>query len=141
MQKDFYWSYGNPPIPQKQDFATCLMLPDIAELANSYEVDFGEVFTNKWPKFVSQFIRELSVLAALGLPAQSSLPVTDNFNRFCSDFIKFNLPFEEMTLSFESVYEMLVRRDEKNLMNEILDKHIILYGAELLYRLIQKGRR
>ena len=49
--------------------------------------------------------------------------------------------FEEkldiITISYESVYEMLAKRDEVNIMNEILNKHIILYGAELFYRLIQ----
>lgn len=53
---------------------------------------------------------------------------------------KYSLPFEERVIGFESVYEMLAKRDEKNIMNEILNKHIILYGAELFYRLIQKGR-
>jgi hypothetical protein len=53
----------------------------------------------------------------------------------------YGLPFEERVISFESVQEMLAKRDEKNVMNEILNKHIILYGAELFYRLIQKGRR
>jgi len=52
----------------------------------------------------------------------------------------YNLPFEERVISFESVYEMLAKRDEINVMNEILNKHIILYGAESFYRLIQRGR-
>ena len=52
----------------------------------------------------------------------------------------YGLPFEERAISFESVQEMLAKRDEKNVMNETLNKHIILYGAELFYRLIQKGR-
>ncbi|MFA5797290.1 MAG: hypothetical protein WC916_04610 [Candidatus Woesearchaeota archaeon] len=52
----------------------------------------------------------------------------------------YDLPFEERVVGFESVYEMLTKRDEKNVMNELLNKHIILYGAELFYRLIQRGR-
>jgi len=52
----------------------------------------------------------------------------------------YSQPFEERVIAFESVYEMLAKRDEKNIMNEILNKHIILYGAELFYRLIQRGR-
>jgi len=52
----------------------------------------------------------------------------------------YNLPFEPKAISFESVNEMLAKRDEKNVMNEILNKHIVLYGAELFYRLIQRGR-
>ena len=52
----------------------------------------------------------------------------------------YGLPFEGRVIGFESAYEMLIKRDEKNIMNEILNKHIILYGAELFYRLIQRGR-
>lgn len=52
----------------------------------------------------------------------------------------YDLPFEERVIGFESVYEMLSKRDEKNVMNELLNKHIILYGAELFYRLIERGR-
>lgn len=52
----------------------------------------------------------------------------------------YDLPFEERVIGFESVYEMLSKRDEINVINEILNKHIILYGAELFYRLIIRGR-
>ncbi len=52
----------------------------------------------------------------------------------------YSLPFEASVLSFESVYEMLSKRDEKNVFNELLNKHIILYGAELFYRLVKRGR-
>jgi len=51
------------------------------------------------------------------------------------------LAIHSLVISFESVYEMLGPRDDKNLMTEVLNKHIILYGAELFYRLIEKGRR
>ena len=54
--------------------------------------------------------------------------------------LNYDLPFEERVIGFESVYEMLSKRDEKNIVNEILNKHIILYGAELFYRLIKRGR-
>ena len=46
-----------------------------------------------------------------------------------------------VVVSFESVYDMLSSRDEKNVMNEVLNKHLILYGGELFYRLIKKGRK
>lgn len=52
----------------------------------------------------------------------------------------YTLPFEERVISLESVYEILAKRDELNVMNEVLNKHIILYGAESFYRLIQRGR-
>lgn len=52
----------------------------------------------------------------------------------------YDLSFEERVVSFESVCEMLAKRDELNVMNEILNKHIVLYGGELFFRLIQRGR-
>lgn len=52
----------------------------------------------------------------------------------------YSLPFEERVISFESVYEMLAKPNEKNIINEVLNKHLILYGAELWYRLIKRGR-
>lgn len=53
----------------------------------------------------------------------------------------YNLNSEILVISFESVFEMLKSRDDKNVMNEVLNKHIILYGAELFYKLINKGRK
>jgi len=43
-------------------------------------------------------------------------------------------------ISYESVYEMLSKREKVNIMNEVLNKHIIIYGAELFYRLITGAR-
>lgn len=53
----------------------------------------------------------------------------------------YTLNIHSTVISFESVFEMLGSRDEKNVMNEVLNKHIILYGAELFYRLLNKGRK
>lgn len=49
--------------------------------------------------------------------------------------------FHIVCISFESVYEMLSKREERNVMNEVLNKHLIIYGAELFYRLIERGRK
>jgi len=46
-----------------------------------------------------------------------------------------------VAISYESVYEMLGLRDQHNVMNEVLNKHIIIHGAELFYRLLKKGRK
>jgi hypothetical protein len=53
----------------------------------------------------------------------------------------FTLKFHSLVISFESVYEMLGTRDEVNVMNEVLNKHLILYGGELFYKLLNKGRK
>ncbi|MEA2037604.1 MAG: hypothetical protein U9O94_08900 [Nanoarchaeota archaeon] len=52
----------------------------------------------------------------------------------------YTLPIHSLIISFESVYEMLAPREDKNVMTEVLNKHLILYGAELFYKLIKKGR-
>jgi hypothetical protein len=94
------------------------------------------------------------VLLVFGSAVESSKPrdidimlIVDSTNKieFHEKFFhnvasNYTLPFEERVISFESVYEMLSKRDEKNVINEILNKHIILYGAELFYRLLERGR-
>lgn len=50
------------------------------------------------------------------------------------------LPIHSLIISFEGVYEMLAPREDKNVMTEVLNKHLVLYGAELFYKLIKKGR-
>ena len=52
----------------------------------------------------------------------------------------YTLKFHTLMVSFESVYDMLGKRDNKNVMNEILNKHLVFYGAELFYKLIKRGR-
>ncbi len=44
-------------------------------------------------------------------------------------------------ISYESAYEMLGKREQKNVINEVLNKHIIIHGAELFYRLLDRGRK
>lgn len=46
-----------------------------------------------------------------------------------------------IAVSYESVYEMFGLREQRNVMNEILNKHIIIHGAELFYRLVKRGRK
>ncbi len=53
----------------------------------------------------------------------------------------YTLNLHTMIISFESVFEMLGSRDDKNVMNQVLNKHLVLYGAELFYKLIKKGRK
>ena len=53
----------------------------------------------------------------------------------------YTLKLHTIVVSFESVFEMIGSRDEKNVMNEVLNKHLIVYGAELFYKLIKRGRK
>ena len=108
--------------------------------------------------FADEVIKKIKqdsfVLLVFGSAVESSKPrdidvllIVDSTNKieFHEKFLhniasNYDLSFEERTMGFENVYEMLSKRDEKNVMNEILNKHIILYGAELFYRLIERGR-
>ncbi|MFH1456017.1 MAG: hypothetical protein ABIF40_03640 [archaeon] len=53
----------------------------------------------------------------------------------------YTLNLHTIIISFESVFEMLKSRDDKNVINLVLNKHFILYGAELFYNLIKRGRK
>jgi hypothetical protein len=58
-------------------------------------------------------------------------------NNIASNFSK---DFDINVLTVESVYEMLSKRDNKNLMNETLNKHILIFGSENYYRLLENAR-
>lgn len=53
----------------------------------------------------------------------------------------YTLNFDINVISTESVYEMASNRDEKNVFNEMLNKHLIMYGGESFYRLMKNARR
>jgi len=57
--------------------------------------------------------------------------------RFASNYA---IRIHPVALSFEATKKLLATRDEKNVMNETLNKHFIVYGAELFYRLLAQGR-
>lgn len=58
-------------------------------------------------------------------------------NNLSSDFSE---KFDINVLSLESVYEMLSKRDSLNIMNETLNKHILIFGSESYYNLLKNGR-
>ncbi len=52
----------------------------------------------------------------------------------------FSLKIHTNVISTESAYEMLSKRDNINIMNETLNKHILLFGAENYYRILKNAR-
>lgn len=52
----------------------------------------------------------------------------------------FSLKFDINIIPTESVYEMLGKRDEVNVINETLDNHLLIFGAENYYRLLKNAR-
>ena len=53
----------------------------------------------------------------------------------------FTLKFDVHVISHESVYEMLEKRDQVNVINQLLNKHVIVQGAHLFYWLLTQGRK
>lgn len=63
------------------------------------------------------------------------------FERFAGNIAKnFTKKLDINVISNESAYEMLNKRDNINVMNETLNKHIILFGGENYYRIIKNAR-
>jgi hypothetical protein len=53
---------------------------------------------------------------------------------------RFSFTAHIMVISKESVYEMLNKRRETNIINETLNKHLIVFGAENYYRFLKNAR-
>lgn len=53
----------------------------------------------------------------------------------------FTLNLDINVIPVESVYEMLSRREETNVLNELMNKHIIVFGAENFYRILNNARK
>jgi predicted transcriptional regulator len=53
----------------------------------------------------------------------------------------FTFKLDLQVISKESAHEMLSKREQLNIFNESLDKHLIVFGGENYYRLITNARR
>ncbi len=53
----------------------------------------------------------------------------------------FSKNFDISVIFAGSAYEMLSKRDSINVLNETLNKHIILFGAENYYRILKNARQ
>lgn len=51
----------------------------------------------------------------------------------------FSKNFEIQVISSKSAHEMLFKREKINIMNETLNKHILLFGAEYYYRMVKNA--
>jgi predicted nucleotidyltransferase len=49
--------------------------------------------------------------------------------------------FDINVLAIESMYEMAAKRTQKNVLNELLNKHIILHGSEYFYKMLHNARQ
>lgn len=53
----------------------------------------------------------------------------------------FSKKFDIHAISAESAYEMLNKRDSINMLDETLNNHILLFGAENYYRILKNARQ
>jgi len=53
----------------------------------------------------------------------------------------FTLNLDINVISVESAYEMLSKYEMTNVLNELLNKHIILFGGENFYRILNNARQ
>ena len=66
---------------------------------------------------------------------------TDNIEKHIRNISSnFAVKFDINVIAIESVYEMLSKRESPNVMNESLNKHIILFGGENFYKILKNAR-
>lgn len=66
----------------------------------------------------------------------------ENTERVLNNIVdRFTKEFDINVITAKSAREMLSKREELNVMNETLNQHIILFGAENYYRIINDARQ
>lgn len=106
--------------------------------------------------FIKKFKEEAFILLIFGSAVIKNNPrdidillIVDNADKIeSSDLFLHNISRDYMLdeklhivcVSYKSAYEMLSKREQRNVMNEVLNKHLLVYGAELFYRLLDRGR-
>jgi len=53
----------------------------------------------------------------------------------------FTLNLDINIVSIESAYEMLSKYEKTNVLNELLNKHVVLFGGENFYRILNNARQ
>lgn len=91
---------------------------------------FGSVVEKEKP-------RDIDVLVIVDSPEK--IEFTELFLDNIAD--RFMLKLDINVIATESVYEMATRREEVNVLNELLNKHLIMYGGESFYKLLHNARR
>ena len=99
----------------KEDFFVFLIFGSYVEKPNYRDIDF--LFITGDESRINETERILANIA-------------DNFTA----------KIEIQVISSKSAQEMLSNRDKINIMNETLNKHILLFGAENYYRMVKNAR-
>ena len=100
----------------KEDFFVFLIFGSSVESKNSRDIDVLLIVQGK--EDINEIEKAVSNIAS-------------NFSK----------KFDINVISTESAYEMFVKREQVNVMNETLNKHILLFGAENYYRILKNARQ
>ena len=106
-------------------------------------------------EILEKFYHEYFIIILFGSAVESSKPgdydvlfvfetnKTANERERAIDVIASNHgdKFHVQSIGTESVFEMASKRTQKNVLNELLNKHVLLYGAENFYRLLKHARQ
>jgi hypothetical protein len=90
---------------------------------------FGSYIDKKSP-------RDLDLLLILN--NKDNIEHTERFIKNIAS--NFSYKFDVNVIATESAYEMIKKASEKNIMNETLNKHLIIFGAENYYRILKNAR-
>lgn len=104
------------------------------ECLKSIQVDF--FISMVFGSFVEKKGRDIDLLFILN---EKELEKNEKIIRNISENFTLNLDIN--VIPVESAYEMLSKREEANVLNELLNKHIILFGGENFYRILNNARR
>lgn len=111
----------------------------ISQFANDINDEFSEdcyILILFGSAIISNKPRDVDII--LIVENQNKVETTERFIANISN--KYSASFHTIVISFESAYEMLGKRNQANIMNEMLNKHVLLYGAEIFFRILKKGR-
>ena len=90
---------------------------------------FGSYVTKKTPRDI-----DILVIIEDENKINETQKILDNL---ISDFSK---KFEVQVISLKSAYEMFSKREKVNILNETLNNHVLLFGAENYYRILKNAR-
>ena len=124
---------------RRNEFLSKAKNSTISQFANEVNDEFTEdcyILILFGSAVISNAPRDIDIV--LIVDSQSKVESAERFMENISN--KYPASFHIIVISFESAYEMLGKRNQANIMNEMFNKHILLYGAEAFYRILKKGR-
>jgi predicted nucleotidyltransferase len=127
-------------------YAEALRKEEFLKKNKSFSIFFGDVLNSIKGDFIALVFgssvegnnpRDIDFLIIL--EDKKKIVETERVIDNLSDNFSFKL--HAHVLSKESASDMLSRREEVNILNETLNKHILLFGSENYYRMLKNARK